>query len=348
MRLDPPMAAGTLLGRSDEVKALSNLLTSSGQRMIRVVGLNGVGKTRTVIALAGALQRQGWHTPWISHGLRNGPRAGTAPKNGASSSSRDQPADPDGEVLREAISHVDARNVLLVLDDLAAGAAIYDELETALTRHPGLRIVSTSRDPRHMTGEQLFPVGPLPVAGSTAAATIRDVENLASVQLLLSHLRAFHPQLDFDASSAAMLSELSRLLDGIPGVLEHVASWSLVHPPSELIELIYADPFPLCASPTQETDVNFAASLTETIRQLEPDLRTLLTKLSDRTDTWSIDEVASLVGGRSAEAARGVYALLISGCIRAVDEPGRQRFTVLNLVRRAVLGTRPDNGPLAG
>src|SRR5215211_1942641 len=51
-RFTPPVPPATIVGREEELRVLTDLLTVEGQRLVAVVGVAGVGKTRLMLDVA--------------------------------------------------------------------------------------------------------------------------------------------------------------------------------------------------------------------------------------------------------------------------------------------------------
>ncbi|MDT0615229.1 helix-turn-helix transcriptional regulator [Streptomyces lancefieldiae] len=316
----PPVLLGTTVGREQEIHSLIELLTADQQRLVSVVGLGGVGKTRLVREVAGALRDgHGWDVLWV-------PAAGLS---------------PDLRELRHLEPAVtDAGgghgpDVLLVLDGL--GHRVEGPLaHHLLGRRPGLRIVLTAPTPSRLTGEQVVPVAPLPVPGRALDHDAAALAEFAAVRLFLSHLRRLRPHATRPAATAAV-AELCRTLDGVPGALETTAAWGLVHSPEELLRSLVRDPE--CFSAPPATWGPASGSAGEAVRRslavLEPPLRERLSALSELPGSWTLEEAALLTGATLADT---VYGLLVHGLARTADEDGPDRFRVLNRVRSVLAG----------
>ncbi|MFI1988208.1 BTAD domain-containing putative transcriptional regulator [Actinoplanes sp. NPDC020271] len=118
--------------------------------------------------------------------------------------------------LRDAVA---TREMVLVLDNcehlIDAAAEVADVL---LRAAPGLRLLTTSREPLGLPGEALFPVEPLalpPVGADTATAS-----GFAAVRLLLDRAAGFI----LTDGNVAPVVRICRALDGMPLAIELAAA----------------------------------------------------------------------------------------------------------------------------
>ncbi|MFF8835265.1 helix-turn-helix domain-containing protein [Streptomyces sp. NPDC015130] len=327
----PPALLGTTFGRRHEIHSLVELLTVDHQRLVSVVGLGGVGKTRIVREAAGVLRDgHGWQVLWVQ----------------AAGLSYDL-----GELrhLEAAVSGTRGgrgQDVLLVLDGLAhrAEGTLVHHL---LARGPGLRVVVTAPTPARLAGEQVMPIAPLPVPGRALDRDAAALDEFPSVRLFLSHLRRLRPYAPRPAATPAV-AELCRALDGVPGALETTAAWGLVHAPEELLHSLARDPEHFSAPPAAwgpgPASAGGPGAVARSLAVLEPALRDRLSALSALPGSWTLDEAAPLTGTSLADTAATVYGLLIHGLVRTADEDGRDRFRVLHRVR-SVLACRHARHP---
>ncbi|MEU3745772.1 MULTISPECIES: helix-turn-helix domain-containing protein [Streptomyces] len=327
----PPALLGTTVGREHEIHSLVELLTVDQQRLVSVVGLGGVGKTRVVREAAGLLRDgHGWQVLWVQ-------------ASGLSPDLRElRRLEPDVTGAGGGHGH----DVLLILDGLAhrAEGTLVHHL---LTRAPGLRVVVTAPTPSCLAGEQVMPIAPLPVPGHALDHDAAALAEFPSVRLFLSHLRRLRPYAPRPAATAAV-AELCRALDGVPGALETTAAWGLVHAPEELLHSLARDPERFSVPPAawSPDSGRGASAVSRSLAVLEPPLRERLFTLGALPGSWTLDEAAALAGASLADTAATVYGLLIHGLVRTADEDGPDRFRVLHRVRPVLAGrSAPHPGP---
>ncbi|WP_256341512.1 BTAD domain-containing putative transcriptional regulator [Streptomyces sp. TLI_105] len=207
-----PARLTSFIGRADELDSLA--AAWDGRRLVTLTGPGGVGKTRlaleaagtyegpvhlaelasvrgestvaaAVLTALGARETQLWHTPAVS------------------------PADPKDR-FAALVEHCAGRRMLLVLDNCEHVVAEAAELAQALlTRCPGVTVLATSREPLGVPGEEVRPLGPLPV----------DM----ALRLLGERGAAARPGFRV-AEDPEAAEEICRRLDGLPLAIELAAA----------------------------------------------------------------------------------------------------------------------------
>ncbi|MFG3282164.1 ATP-binding protein [Streptomyces sp. NPDC048111] len=318
----PPAPRGAIIGREREAESLTQSLTAHGDRLLSLVGLGGVGKSRLALDVAWRThQSAGWPVRWVDCG-----RVAQPPRPARPAGTRG----PDAG-FEELAGLIGDRPTLLVLDgaDEAVGPAVLDEL---FGRCPELRVLITSRAPLGLDGERVVPLPPLavPGPGTDPGAAMES----AAVRLLLAHMRRLRPDLELDPADRPEIAELCRYLDGLPRALEYAAGWTLLESPASLLARLAATPFSLPAPPVTLCERgDLRAALDEAHRLLSERQREVLTLLAAAPRDWSVDEAAAVSGRSAPEFLLTVHELLLRGLVRLVPARDGARFAVLNLSR---------------
>ncbi|MFF8378148.1 BTAD domain-containing putative transcriptional regulator [Streptomyces sp. NPDC015661] len=207
-----PARLTSFIGRAEELDALA--VARAERRLVTLTGPGGVGKTRLALEAAGTYdgpvhlaelasvreestvaaavltalggrETQLWHTPTVA------------------------PAGPKDR-FAGLVEHCAGRRMLLVLDNCEHVVAEAAELAQALlTRCPGVTVLATSREPLGVPGEEVRPLGPLPV----------DM----ALRLLGERGAAARPGFDV-AEDPEAAEEICRRLDGLPLAIELAAA----------------------------------------------------------------------------------------------------------------------------
>jgi predicted ATPase/DNA-binding CsgD family transcriptional regulator len=213
---DLPMSLTTFVGRERELDELRSLFRE-GKRLVTLVGIGGIGKTRLALELGFSASDLGWANVYLAElasladpGLVDG-----AVLDSAGGGSSRSPLQAAAEYLREA-------NALLVLDccEHVLNAARH-VAEVLLRRCPSMTVLATSRSPLDIEGELVWQVPPLSMqkrgdAGETGAS---DAARLFAD-------RASHVQARFELSEdvAGAVETIVRRVDGIPLAIELAAA----------------------------------------------------------------------------------------------------------------------------
>lgn len=235
VRTNLPTPITEIVGRDEAASAVRDLLTTS--RLVTLTGPGGVGKTRLavevarrcaeaypdgvwLVELAALAPSPGPHTdPDVVNavaeavmrvlGIQEAERPGGAGSAGGALSS---PARRLGGALRD-------RRLLLVLDNCEHVVDPVAELTAELVQNAsGLTVLTTSQEPLGISGEQVWAVPPLPLAGAVALFTARAGSGTGT-----GTDTGTGTGTGGEADSEAV-AELCRRLDGIPLALELAAS----------------------------------------------------------------------------------------------------------------------------
>lgn len=131
---------------------------------------------------------------------------------------------PPREVLVERLR---SGRWLVVLDNCEhITDACADLVALLLDQCPNLRILATSREALGVSGEALWPVGPLPVPDERTVheSEVDRAMEFPSVQLFLDRARAVGPDFDVTPDNVGAIVRLCQRLEGIPLALELAAA----------------------------------------------------------------------------------------------------------------------------
>ena len=220
-----PAQLTSFVGRGRELIELKRLLTK--RRVLTILGAGGIGKTRLALQLAAEVKDAYRDGIWFID-LAPLEDPDLVPNAAAQALGVQQAY---GKRLVDALcNHVRTRRLLLILDNcehlLDASARL---VEAMLRAGPDPTIVTTSREPLRIGGEQIFRLTALSLPGP--AAKTESIHRSEAVQLFVD--RAQHQVHDFalTPAQAPAVARLCVLLDGIPLALElaaaHVPSLSI-------------------------------------------------------------------------------------------------------------------------
>ncbi|MFC9394518.1 ATP-binding protein [Streptomyces sp. NPDC057027] len=293
-----PARLTSFIGRADELGSLAAVW--HGRRLVTLTGPGGVGKTRlaleaagtyegpvrlaelasvreestvgpAVLTALGARETQLWHTPPVT------------------------PIDPKDR-FAALVEHCAGRRMLLVLDNcehVVAEAA--DLAQALLTRCPGVTVLATSREPLGVPGEEVRPLGPLPM----------DM----ALRLLGERGAAARPGFAVSEDPEAA-EEICRRLDGLPLAIELAAARLRMLSVSQIADRL-DDRFRLLTSGAR------------TVLPRQQTLRAVVDwswDLLDETERAVLRRLAVFTGGCDLRAVEGVCAGIEVRGVR--DAPG--------------------------
>jgi non-specific serine/threonine protein kinase len=213
-----PADVTRFIGRAGELAEAKRLLETS--RLVSLVGVSGVGKSRLALRIAADTQRAFADGAWIVElsGLRDPELLAHAVGNAlhvAEQSARD-PVDLLVDFLEE-------RQLLLILDTcehLIDACAMLAEV--LLRAAPRLHVIATSREALDVPGEYLMQLSPL--SAPDPDGPLDDSERYDAVTLFLDRAAAVAPGFAMHEANRRTVVRLCHRLDGIPLAIELAAS----------------------------------------------------------------------------------------------------------------------------
>jgi len=326
-----PVAAGTFVGRDDDVAALSRLLRDSRSRLITVTGPGGVGKTRLALEAAHAVVAD------FAGGAVFLPMAAVTDPGAVLATIADGLGTrPDvGIHVHEAIGAVvGADRTLLVLDNFEQVVDAAVDLANLVDQVPALVVLVTSRMVLRLRSEQQFPVLPLQEA---------DAE-----RLFLERAAAVRPGFHPDVAERTAVAEICRQLDGVPLAIELAAARlrllsavALLHRLVDHLEVLGAGPVDL-----PERQRTLRATVEWSIGLLAAHEEALFARLAVFSGGWGLDAAEQVCSRPGEPPVLDTLAALVDASLVVADAAGSEpRFSMLETIRvYAVerLTDRPD------
>lgn len=291
-----PAAVSSLVGRVRDVSRLADLLAE--RRLVTLTGAGGIGKTRLALAVAGAVADE------FADGAVFVSLAEATTTEMVVSAVAAVLEVPEGtnEPLTDAVIRaLSELELLLVLDNfehvLSAGSFVAALLAAA----PGVRVLTTSRQRLRLTGEQVYPVPPLPVPDldrlpSRPEETDDALASWPALALFVSRATEAVYGLTFSADDLRAAAEVCIRLDGLPLAIELTAANCDVLLPTQILaqlnersELPAIGPQDLPAR--QQT---LRATIDWSFALLDADDQELLTRLSVFAGGCTADAVAAI------------------------------------------------------
>jgi predicted ATPase/DNA-binding SARP family transcriptional activator len=313
-----PSLASELVGRDDEIAAVSELLDS--RRLVEIVGPGGIGKTAVAIATGRAL----FGAPggvWLAR-LEAAQTADDVLDTVIAALNVTGGEAALFERLRRAVAVVILDNCEHVIHAAAALA------ERLLDAAPGLRILCTSQVALDIDGEVVFELAPLALADAVELFTRRAARH----------------------GDLGEVHDLCRSLDGLPLAIELAAARTRTLSIEEIARRL-DDRFGVLSDPTSRKPERRRA-LKATIRWsyelLFPDDKRGLCALAAFTGGAPLPAVESVLEalGAPPSAAIDVVGRLTSRSLVIVDDDGASasRYRLLDSIRAFALDAMRDAG----
>jgi non-specific serine/threonine protein kinase len=312
-----PAHVAPFVGREQDLADLEALLGS--KRLVTIVGVGGIGKTRAAQQLAAGMLDRYDHGAWF---VDFAPIMDARLAIGAVAAALgvdEEGGKPIGESVREFARD---RSLLVILDNcehlLPACALIAKSLVQA---GPGVTVLATSREPLHVAGETIFALAPL-------------AED-ASVRLFVDRATALVPDFALTSQNTAAIARICRELDGIPLALELAAARVRAMSVDAIAEHL-GDRFRLLkggdrtALPRQQT---LRATMDWSYGLLTDEEQAVLRHLSAFAGGFTLEAAVAVA---AADDVADVLTQLIDKSLVAFDAPN-ERYSMLETVRQYAL-----------
>ena len=223
-----PIPPTPFIGRETELAELVTLLANPNTRLITIFGPGGIGKTRLALEAARA------QLPNYQHGVYFVPLvplSNTETIIPAIAEAVDYPFQSDSRSPQQQLfDYVREKHLLLILDNIEhlLGLSPKYGLDTAefitalLQSAPQVKVLVTSRKRLQLHQEQLYPLHGLAVPTPDTSAAITSY---AAVELFLQSARRVQPNFEVRPADASQLTNICRLVGGMPLGLELAAAW---------------------------------------------------------------------------------------------------------------------------
>jgi predicted ATPase/class 3 adenylate cyclase len=227
-----PLQPTPLVGREREVEEVAERLRGEEVRLLTLTGPGGTGKTRLALqAGAELLEAADDGVFFVSLATITDPEL--VPSAIAGSLGLKESA--EGSLMETLESYLQQKRLLLILDNfeqVLEGATLVGAL---LGSCPELKVLSTSRMPLGLYGEQEYPVPPLALPDPRVLPPLERLTQYEAVRLFVERAKAV--KLDFEVTneSAPAVAEICIRLDGLPLAIELAAARTKLLPPQALL-----------------------------------------------------------------------------------------------------------------
>lgn len=211
-----PRSMTTFVGRERELAELRSLL-QEGKRLLTLVGIGGIGKTRLALELGFSARDLGFERVYLVElaSLASPDLVGTAVLESIGGGSSRSPLQAAVEQLRE-------ESALLVLDCCEHVLDAARQVAELIVREcPAVAILATSRSPLDIAGELVWPVPPLSMRRPDGA---REAQTSDAAWLFADRASYAQPGFELTGEVVEAVETIVRRVDGIPLAIELAAA----------------------------------------------------------------------------------------------------------------------------
>jgi predicted ATPase/class 3 adenylate cyclase len=332
-----PTQVTTFIGREQEIRAGLKLL--DGTRLLTLTGPGGTGKTRLSLQLAAeAAASFPDGAFWVSLAPISDP--GLVPSTiahalGVQVSGSELPIDRVTEHLRD-------KTLLLVLDNFEQILSAAPTVSTLLDAARGVKVLTSSRAPLRISGEQELPVPPLELPDLERPPSLEVLAQSDAVRLFIERARAVKPDFMVTAENASAVAEIVFHLDGLPLAIELAAARVKLLTPQAMLPRLKQGLDLLASASRDRTDRQrtLRGAIAWSYDLLDDGMKRLFARCAVFVGGAHLEQLEAVCGqskdiGR--DALDGVSELVDQSLLRQNDVAGEPRFRMLVTIREFAL-----------
>jgi predicted ATPase/class 3 adenylate cyclase len=328
-----PTQVTTFIGRAPEIRDGLRLLDST--RLLTLTGPGGTGKTRLSLQIAAeSSPRFPDGAFWIALAPISDPElvpSTIAHALGVHIGGKEDP-------LERVLEHVRGKRMLLVLDNFEQILPAASSVSALLASGPDLKVITSSRAPLRISGEQEFPVPPLELPDPERLPSLDVLAQSDAVKLFVERARAVKPDFMITAENAAAVAEICNRLDGLPLAIELAAARVKLLAPQAMLPRLRKGLDLLASSAPDRTDRQrtLRGAIAWSYDLLDDGLRRLFARSGvfvSGAMLEQIDQVCGPANELGGEVLDRTAELLDNSLVRQLDATGEPRFRMLVTIR---------------
>jgi predicted ATPase len=344
-----PAQLTTLVGREDDIAAISSRLEQPDVRLLTLTGPGGIGKSVLALAVAErqrAMFRDGvWLVPLASI---SDPQL--VPTTIAEAFGLQE--DGTQSIVAALKRTLRPSRTLLLLDNFEHLTGVAPLLNELLQAAPHLKILVTSRARLRLSGEHEYPLAPLDLPERDHDSSVEELARYGAVDLFVRRARAVRPQFELTATVAPVVVECCRRLDGLPLAIELAAARCRMLPPQAILQRLEQRLKLLTGGardlPTRQQTLRGAIDWSYEL--LTPTEQQLFARLGVFTGGFSLDAAAIVCDPEGdLDAMEGLQSLLDKSLVRQdelADHEYEPRFRMLETIREYALERLAESGDI--
>jgi len=202
-------------------------------RLLTLTGPGGVGKTRLGLRVAEDLASDFADGVYFVALAPLGDPELVIPTVARTLEVREAGGRPLLELLK---AYLGDKKLLLLLDNFEHVAEAAPALTELLSACPDLKVLATSRERLHLSGEYEYPVPPLGLPDPKQLPSLDALFQYEAVALFVERAQAAKPSFRLDEENAAAVAQICVRLDGLPLAIVLAAARIKLLPPQAMLE----------------------------------------------------------------------------------------------------------------
>ena len=333
----------SLVGRERECLEIKTIMTRPEARLLTLTGPGGVGKTRLSEQVAWLLATENDFDAalfpdgvfFVSLAPIREPQlviSAIAQELGVRES-------PNRKLIEGVKSTILDKRILLILDNFEHLLDAATLVSVLLRASPNLRVLATSRQVLHLSGEHEFRILPLALPAIDGSERERSAAKYSAIELFFQRARAAKHDFVMDGHTEVAVVELCRRLDGLPLAIELAAARIKYFSVSEVLARMEGgNNLSDLANPVRDVadrHHSLWAAIKWSYALLSGDEQILFRRVSIFVDGWQPNAVAAICMG---DLASDVYTCLASLQNKSLinrreSERGESRYFMLETLR---------------
>jgi predicted ATPase/DNA-binding CsgD family transcriptional regulator len=212
-----PAQLTSFVGREQEISTICTLLRQSDIRLLTLIGPGGVGKTRLSLQVATRLANElDNQVCFVSLMETSNPEL-VIPTIAKTLGLQEPGSQPISELLKAFLKE---KHLLLLLDNVEQVIDAAPALANLLGACSHLKILITSREILHISGEYTFYVPPLTLPNLAQLPENEELLRYSAITLFLERVRTVIPEFSLNEENSRIVAEICIHLDGLPLAIE--------------------------------------------------------------------------------------------------------------------------------
>jgi len=223
-----PVSITPFIGRQSDIEAVLDLFKDPTVRLVTILGVGGVGKTRFALELIGILQSQfqdgAIFIPLAQLSTVDEFLPALALKLGVQ-------LPPGGDLQQAVLDYLSNQDVLLVFDNFEH---LLDEavlIRDILTVGTHVKVLVTSREKLNLECETLYHLQGLVIPPADSQNNLDDFD---AVRLFIQKAKQARPAFSMNSENAPAILRICHLVDGLPLGILLAAAWVEYFSPTEI------------------------------------------------------------------------------------------------------------------